>query len=139
MLALARAASWPDGAPAAAALPDLLAGIGASAPGTAAALSLGGLPLDPLAEAEGVALLARAAGAVVLAAGAGAPIDAAAVARAKELHRIAVALLRPLARPRDGRLEVQGPRGLAPGLQALLTLAFLAPERLVLPPGRAAA
>jgi hypothetical protein len=133
VLALARAATWADAAPAVAALPGLLETIGASAPGTAPALTLGGVAIDPLAEAEGVALLARAAGAVVLAAGAGAPLDAGAVAKARELHRIAVALLRPLARPRDGRLEVQGPRGVAPGLQALLTLAFLAPERLILP------
>jgi hypothetical protein len=43
-------------------------------------------------------------------------------------------LLRPLVRPRDGRLEVHGPQGLAPGLQALLTLGFMAPERLVFTP-----
>jgi hypothetical protein len=134
VLALARAATWPDAAPAVAALPGALDAIGASAPGTAPALALGGVAVEPFAEAEGVALLARAAGAVVLAAGAGAALDPGAVAKARELHRIAVALLRPLARPRDGRLEVQGPRGLAPGLQALLTLAFLAPERLVLTP-----
>jgi len=128
MLALARASAWSEAA--AAPLGALLEGIGASAPGTAPALSLEGVPVVPLAEAEGIALLARAAGAAVLA---GAPLDPVAQAKAKELHRIAVALLRPLARPREGLLEVIGPQGLAPGLQAGLTLAFLAPERL-LPP-----
>jgi hypothetical protein len=139
VLALARGAAWSDGAVAAAALPAVLERIGASAPGTAPALMLDGVPIDPLAEAEGVAVLARAVGAVVLAAGAGAMLAPEAVAKARELHRIAIALLRPLARPRDGRLEVQGPRGLAPGLQALVTLALLAPDRLILIPARTAA
>ena len=129
MLALARAAAWSDAA--AAPLGALLAGIGASAPGTAPALTLDGVPVVPLVEAEGVAMLARAAGAAVLAE---AVLDPAALDRAKALHRIAVGLLRPLVRPRDGRLEVIGPQGLAPGLQAGLTLAFLAPERLLPPP-----
>jgi hypothetical protein len=134
ILALARSATWTDAPAAAEALPGLLEGIGASAPGTAPALRLDGAPVDPLAEAEGVAMLARAAGAVVLAADAGAPMAPLAVAKAREVHRIAVALLRPLVRPRDGRLEVHGPQGLAPGLQALLTLGFMAPERLVFTP-----
>jgi hypothetical protein len=134
MLALARSATWTDAAAAAEALPGLLEGIGASAPGTAPALMLGGERLDPLAEAEGVAMLARAVGAVALAANAGAPIPPVAVAKARELHRITVALLRPLVRPREGRLEVHGPHGLAPGLQALLALGFMAPERLVFTP-----
>jgi len=134
MLALARSATWTDAPTAAEALPGLLEGIGASAPGTAPALRLDGAPVDPLAEAEGVAILARAAGAVVLAADAGAPMAPVAVAKARDVHRIAVALLRPLVRPRDGRLEVHGPQGLAPGLRALLTLGFMAPERLVLTP-----
>lgn len=131
ILALARAAGWSDAPSAAATLPGLLEGLGAAPPGTAPALSLDGARVDPLAEAEGVAMLARAAGAVVLVADAGAPVNPEAVAKARELHRIAVALLRPLVRPRDGRLEVHGPQGLAPGLQALLTLGFMAPERLV--------
>ena len=134
MLALARCAAWTEAGFAAKALPALLDGIGASAPGTAPALRLEGERVDPLAEPEGVALLARAAGAVALAADAGAPMAPAAVAKARELHRIAVALLRPLVRPRDGRLEVHGPQGLTPGLQALLTLGFMAPERLVFTP-----
>jgi hypothetical protein len=134
ILALARAATWTDAAAAARALPGLLDGIGASAPGTAPALMLEGARVDPLVEAEGVARMARAAGAVVLAADAGAPMAPLAVAKARELHRIAVTLLRPLVRPRDGRLEVHGPQGLAPGLQALLTLGFMAPERLVFTP-----
>ena len=134
ILALARSATWTDAAAAAEALPGLLEGIGASAPGTAPALMLGGERLDPLAEAEGVAMLARAVGAVALAANAGAPIPPVAVAKARELHRIAVALLRPLVRPREGRLEVHGPHGFAPGLQALLALGFMAPERLVFTP-----
>jgi hypothetical protein len=133
MLALARSATWTDAA-AATALPRLLDGIGASAPGTAPTLTLDGARVDPLTEAEGIAMLARAAGAVVLAAGAGAPIAPTATAKARDLHRISVALLRPLVRPRDGRLEVHGPQGLAPGLQALLTLGFMAPERLVFTP-----
>lgn len=134
MLALARSATWTDAGVAAEALPALLDGIGASAPGTAPALMLGEQRVDPLAGAEDVAMLARAAGAVVLAAGAGAPIAPAAVAKARDLHRIAVALLRPLVRPHKGRLEVHGSQGLAPGLQALLTLGFMLPERLVFTP-----
>lgn len=138
-LALARAATWPDGADAAPALAAVLDGIRGSAPGLAPQVTLDGTPVDALAEAEGVALLARAAGAVVLAAGAGAPLDPALVDRMREMHRTAIALVRPLARPRDGWLEVGGPQGLAPGLQAAATLAFLAPERLVFGAGRAAA
>jgi hypothetical protein len=136
-LALARAATWTDGTDAAALLGALLEGVRGSAPGLAPQVTLDGAPVDALAEAEGVALLARAAGAVVLAAGAGAPLEPALVDRMREMHRTAIALVRPLARPRDAWLEVGGPQGLAPSLQAAATLAFLAPERLFL--GRAAA
>lgn len=138
-LALARCAAWADALPAASALCGLLDAIEPAAPGHAPALHMDGVPLDPLAEAEGIARLARAAGAAVLAAEAGAPLGEAALARARALHRIAIALLRPLVRPRAGLLSVQGPHGPVPGLQALVTLAFLAPDRLALLPARGAA
>jgi hypothetical protein len=83
-------------------------------------------------DAEGVALLARAAGAAALAAEAGAPLPDAAIAAARETHRLAVTLLRPLVRPRLGILEVVGRDGVTGGLQALTTLALLAPDRAVL-------
>lgn len=136
-LALARAAVWSDDA--AASLAVVLDGVRGSAPGFAPELTLDGSRLDPLAEAEGVALLARAAGAAVLAAEAGAAIPPELMERMRRMHRTALALVRPLARPRGAWLDVVGPQGLAPGLQAAATLAFLAPERLVLLPGRAAA
>ena len=88
--------------------------------------------MDAAAEAEGVALLARAAGAAVLAAEAGAPVTPATLERGRQLHRIAVNLLRPLVQPRGASLAVVGPQGVTPGLQALVTLALLAPDRLVL-------
>jgi hypothetical protein len=138
-LALARAATWADGTEAAAQLAPVLAPIEGSAPGFAPQVTLDGVPVDPRADAEGVAILARAAGAVVLAAAAGAALDPALVERMRRMHRTAIALVRPLARPRDAWLEMAGPQGLEPRLQAAATLAFLAPERLVLGAGRAAA
>lgn len=133
-LALARVSVWPEAAAAPSALQLLLAGFETSGPAATPLLRLNGVAIDALAEAEGVALLARAAGAAVLAAEAGAPLDAACLGKARDLHRTCIALLRPLAHPRDEMLEVQGPRGPAPGLQALVTLALLAPDRLVLKP-----
>ena len=103
--------------------------LGAVTPGRA--LGFAGGKVDAAAEAEGVALLARAAGAAVLAAEAGLPIPPEAVDRGKQLHRAAVNLLRPLVQPRGPVLAVVGPRGVTPGLQALATMALLAPERLV--------
>jgi hypothetical protein len=143
ILAFARAAAWPDGARAAAALSAVLAPLvpaGGPLPAEAPALHFAGRPVDPLAEAEGLALLGRAAGAAALASEAGVALHPAAAARARDLHRIAVNLLRPLVRLRGAALEVvatgpgPAPAGPTPGLQALATLAFLAPDRLVLGP-----
>jgi hypothetical protein len=86
--------------------------------------------LDAAEDPEGVALLARAAGAAALAAEAGARLPDAAIETGRETHRMAVTLLRPLVRPRLGILEVVARGGVAGGLQALTTLALLAPDRL---------
>jgi hypothetical protein len=139
ILALARSATWPEGATAAAALEPVLAALQPSAPGAALALGFAGGVVDPPAAGEALGLLGRAAGAVVLAGEAGAPVPEPLRARSRELHRVAVNLLRPMIRPREGVLEM-APRGVAePVAQALATLAFLAPDRLVLPLGRVAA
>ncbi|MGG5820338.1 hypothetical protein [Falsiroseomonas sp. HW251] len=94
-------------------------------------LSLADRPIDAT-QAEGLALLARAAGAAVLAAEAGLQVAPGTIERGRALHRAAVNLLRPMVQPRGGALVVQGPQGFGPGLQAMATLALLAPERLVL-------
>jgi hypothetical protein len=133
-LAFARAAALPDGAAAEA----LSATLGAVAL-QGAGLVIGGAPLDAAAEAEGIALMARAAGAAVLAAEAGAPVPPATLERAKQLHRIGVNLLRPLVQPRGAILAVVGPGGMTPGLQALVAMAMIAPDRLVLARPAAAA
>jgi hypothetical protein len=112
VLALARAA--PSAEAAAAALPAAFKALAAASAD------------DP----RGNALCARAAGAAVLAAEAGAGVPAECVAGARELHRAAVAALRPLIRPRLGILEVHGPAGVATELQALTALALMAPDRL---------
>ena len=127
-LAFARAACGPCSEDAAAALAAALGAVTAGG----GALDFAGAKVEAAAEAEGVALLARAAGAAVLAAEASAPVPAQAVERGRQLHRIAVNLLRPMVQPRTGMLAVLGPAGMAPGLQALVTLALMAPERLVL-------
>jgi hypothetical protein len=127
VLALARAAAWPGAATAALA--------GALAPFEARpgeGLRFAGAPVDPVQDAEGLALLARAAGAAALAAEAGAALPPALAAQAQAVHRAAITLLRPLARPRLGILEVAGRGGVTASLQALATLALLAPDRLAL-------
>jgi hypothetical protein len=126
-LAFARAAALPD----AAAADALAATLGAVSP-QGVGLVFGGAPVDAAAQAEGIALLARAAGAAVLAAEAGAAVPPATMERAKQLHRIGVNLLRPLVQPRGPILAVVGPGGMTPGLQALVAMAMMAPDRLVL-------
>jgi hypothetical protein len=129
ILAFARAAAWPDGGAAAG---TLVAALGAVAVAPEGGLRFAGAALDATEDAEGIALLARAAGAAVMAAEAGAPLPDAAIAAARETHRLAVTLLRPLVRPRLGILEVVGRGGVTGSLQALTTLALLAPDRAVL-------
>ncbi len=133
-LAFARAAALPDAA-AAAALEATLGVVTVQGVG----LAFAGRTVDPVAEAEGVALLARAGGAAVLAAEAGAPLPQPVTDQGKRLHRIAVNLLRPLVQPRGATLAVVGPHGVTPGLQALVTLALMAPDRLALVRQHAAA
>jgi hypothetical protein len=137
-LAFARAAALSDAAAADLATGALTATLGAVSP-QGVGLVLGGAPVEAAAEAEGIALLARAAGAAVLAAEAGAPVPPATVERAKQLHRIGVNLLRPLVQPRGPILAVVGPGGMTPGLQALVAMAMIAPDRLVLARSSAAA
>jgi hypothetical protein len=129
ILAFARGAAWPDGG---AALASLATALGAVAAEPGSGLRFAGSAPDAAEEPEAVALLARAAGAAVLAAEAGARLPDPLIARAREIHRMAVTLLRPLVRPRLGTLEVAGRGGVAGGLQALTTLALLAPDRLAL-------
>jgi hypothetical protein len=129
ILAFARAAARPDAAEAARMLVTLLGAVAAE-PG--AGLLRAGAPVDAAADPEGVALLARAAGCAALAAEAGGSLPEDAASRARDLHRAAVALLRPLVRPRLGILEVVGPGGVTASLQGLATLALLAPDRLML-------
>ncbi|WP_372621609.1 hypothetical protein [Falsiroseomonas sp.] len=119
LLASARAATWPDGGRAAAALPGRLAPLAAE----------DGLPT---ASVEALALVARASGAVVLAGGQGVVLPEATLAQAQALHRRAVNLLRPMVRSRDGQLVVAPQRGPATAPQVLVTLALLAPDRLAL-------
>ncbi|WP_170985244.1 hypothetical protein [Roseomonas sp. AR75] len=129
ILAFARAAVRPD-APDEARLVARLLGAVAAEPGSG--LLLAGAPVDAAADPEGVALLARAAGCAALAAEAGGSLPEEVANRARDLHRAAVALLRPLVRPRLGILEVVGPAGVTASLQTLATLALLAPDRLML-------
>jgi hypothetical protein len=100
-------------------------GAGGDRPG----LSIAGRRIEPAAELAGVAILARAAGAVVLAREAGAAIPRPTLDRALALHRTAIGLLRPQVRPVGGTLQVGPPDRLAPGPQALVALALLAPDR----------
>jgi hypothetical protein len=127
-LAFARAACRPGDVEAAVALAAALGAVTAAGGGIAFA----GAKVEATAEPEGVALLARAAGAAVLAAEAGAPVAPQVTEHGKQLHRLAVNQLRPMVQPRAGMLAVLGPAGITPGLQALATLALMAPERLVL-------
>ncbi|PWS38736.1 hypothetical protein DFH01_05620 [Falsiroseomonas bella] len=129
ILAFARGAAWPDGG---AALGTLAALLGAITAEPGSGLRFAGAAPDAAEEPEALALLARAAGAAVLAAEAGARLPDDVIARAREIHRMAVTLLRPLVRPRLGTLEVVGRDGVAGSLQALTTLALLAPDRLAL-------
>ncbi len=145
LLALARALPHLD--------PLLLAGpigraLAAVKPGAAElrdggrSVRLEGLALDgatpaPLRDhAETIGLLARAAGAVALA-GEARPeaLSAEALAQAQALHRQAVALLRPLVRPRGTALEVvPSPLGGAahPAAQAAAVLGLMAPDAAIL-------
>jgi hypothetical protein len=132
ILAMARGATWPEGGGAAAALPPLIEAVGQVRAGIAPGLGFAGEVVDAEDAAEAVALLGRAAGAVVLAGGAGAPLAEATLARARELHRVSVNLLRAMVHPRDQALEVLPRGGLDPATQALTTLAFMAPDRLLL-------
>jgi len=129
ILAFARAAAWLEGGRAAGALAASLGAIAVTPDGT---LVFNGAPVHARQEAVGVALLMRAAGAAVLAGEAGATLPATLLDRARLLHRTGVNLLRPLIQPRSGRLEIVGPGGISPALQAAATLALVAPERLVL-------
>lgn len=129
ILAFARAAAWLEGGRAAGAL---AASLGAIAVAPDGSLVFNGVPIEPRREAVGIALLMRAAGAAVLAGEAGATLPPTLLDRARLLHRTGVNLLRPLIQPRMGRLEIAGPGGISPALQAAATLALLAPERLVL-------
>ncbi len=102
-----------------------------------------GLAVPPLDHAEALAQLARTASAVVLATGAGRlDLPPEALAAARELYRSAIAMLRPLIRARDGRLEVlpaPSVGAVSPAAQAGATLALLAPETRTLGAGVAAA
>jgi hypothetical protein len=129
ILAFARAAAWRDGG---AATDGLVAALGAVTVTPEGGLRFAGAALDVTEDADSIALLARAAGAAVLAAEAGAPLPDGVIAAARETHRLAVTLLRPLVRPRLGILEVVGPGGVTGSLQALTTLALLAPDRAVM-------
>jgi hypothetical protein len=123
LLAFARACTWPDAGPAPAAGAARI--LGAVTTTAAIPLALAGRALHPVADATGIALLARAAGAAALAEAA---LPEGMAVHAQEVRRRAIALLRPLVRPRADALEVQGLGGLEPGLQAAVTLALLAPE-----------
>ncbi len=128
-LALARAATWPGLDEAAPALVRLLRPmtVAEDSPG----LEVEGRAVVPLAQAEALALLARAAAAAMLAPELGARVPPDFAAHAGALHRMAIALLHPLVRPRGGMLEVIARGGLNPAVQAAVTLAFLVPERLI--------
>ena len=153
VLGLARAATQLDPAPIGAAIGRALAvvtrgPVEATAPGRRATridgMAVEGGPPVPLhGHAEAIGLLARAAGAVVLAAEAtGGEPGPEVVARARELHRQAIDLLRPLVRVRGTTLEVTpSPLGGAatPAGQAAVALGLLAPEALLLRLGEARA
>ncbi|MGG5809435.1 hypothetical protein [Falsiroseomonas sp. CW058] len=145
LLALARAGALLDARRFG---PVVEAALGAIRPGPVASLAggrtvtldgiaLAGAPPAPIDDhAEGVALATRAAGAVALAAAAGAPaLSPDAAARAEELHRQGVALLRPLVRARGMVLEVApSPLGGAAGAvaQSAATLALMCPEAVTM-------
>ncbi|MBU8537041.1 hypothetical protein [Falsiroseomonas tokyonensis] len=100
-------------------------------------LALDGATPAPLRDhAEAIGLLARAAGTVALA-GEARPeaLPAEVLAQAQALHRQAVALLRPLVRPRGTALEVvPSPLGgtAHPAAQAAVVMGLMAPDAAIL-------
>jgi hypothetical protein len=153
VLALARAATQLDPVPLGAAIGRALAvvtrgaveatAIGRRATRIDGMAVAGGPPVLLHGHAEAIGLVARAAGAVVLAAEAtGGEPSPEVVARARELHRQAIDLLRPLVRVRGATLEVTpSPLGgtASPAGQAAVALGLLAPEALLLRLGEARA